>query len=430
MLPKPGRRRFRWTVRAAVWLSLVLSFAPFLAPFSALAASGGAASPVPPGEDHLVVLVSLGGFRWDYAVKYGARTLLAMAAGGASAPEGMLPAYPADTAPNQYTLVTGLYPEHHGIVADRFYGEDRTRLFDSSDPAAVGDASWYGGTPLWVLAAGQGMRSGCVLWLGCEAAIGGVRPSLLFSEKEAPDTARVEEVLAWLRLPPAERPRFVALALAGAEEAGVRFGPGSAETRRAVLEADAAVGRLRRGIAALHLPVDLMVVSDHGMAETEGSPIYLQAYTDLGGISTAGALLYPGSEAAAGQAYEQLKIADARFAVYRRADLPKGLHANTSAREGDPVILALAPVRIRAQRPAAAEAPEPPEAGSHGYDSRLVPQMRAIFCAEGPDVRRGVRLQPFENIHLYLLIAEMLGLHPPQGDGSEGVLSPVLPASH
>ncbi len=66
-----------------------------------------------------VVLVSFDGYRYDYPKLYGATHLEAMAARGASAPEGMIPSYPSITFPNHYTIVTGLYPEHHGIVANR-----------------------------------------------------------------------------------------------------------------------------------------------------------------------------------------------------------------------------------------------------------------------------------------------------------------------
>ena len=68
-----------------------------------------------------VVMVSLDGFRYDYAKKYGAKHLLALGAQGAIASQGMIPSYPSLTFPNHYTLVTGLYPEHHGIVANSFY---------------------------------------------------------------------------------------------------------------------------------------------------------------------------------------------------------------------------------------------------------------------------------------------------------------------
>ena len=85
---------------------------------------------------HYVVLVSLDGFRYDYPRKYGAKHLLAIGARGASVPEGMIPAYPSLTFPNHYTIVTGLYPEHHGIVSNTIR-DSALGTFRISDTAAV-----------------------------------------------------------------------------------------------------------------------------------------------------------------------------------------------------------------------------------------------------------------------------------------------------
>src|SRR5580658_9846589 len=107
--------------------------------FSAAVCAAQAVSPVievpnPPNSaaqqsKHYVILVSLDGFRYDYAQKYGAKNLLQIAAAGASAPQGMIPSYPTLTFPNHYALVTGLYPEHTGIVANNFYDPARKERY-------------------------------------------------------------------------------------------------------------------------------------------------------------------------------------------------------------------------------------------------------------------------------------------------------------
>jgi predicted AlkP superfamily pyrophosphatase or phosphodiesterase len=378
-------------------------------------------------QKHYVVLVSLDGFRWDYAKKYGAKNLLAIAAHGASAPQGMIPAYPSITFPNHYTLVTGLYPEHHGIVAMSFYNEDHTRRYSYSDPKSSGDGSWYGGTPLWVLAEQQGMRAACFFWPGSEAAINGIRPSYyLHYDGGFPNPGRVDQVLSWLRLPADQRPHFITLYYADVDHAGHAYGPDSQQTRAAVAEVDGLIGRLRAGIAALHLPVDLIVVSDHGMIKEQGPWIDLDKYADLSKITTDGMLLYANSEADAQKAYEQLKIADANFKVYRRAKVPRELHYDSNAREGDPVIVPDEPVAIRAHAPEADGVDHPPNVGSHGFDPFQFPEMRAIFYAEGPDIRSGVHLQPFENINVYPFVTEILDLTHPPVDGSASVLASAL----
>ena len=112
-----------------------------------------------------MILVSLDGFRYDYAERYHAVNLLALGSDGAAA-EAMIPSFPSVTFPNHYTLVTGLYPEHHGIVANNFYDPARKQQYSYRDPATERDGSWYGGTPLWVLAEKQGMRSACFFCSG------------------------------------------------------------------------------------------------------------------------------------------------------------------------------------------------------------------------------------------------------------------------
>jgi predicted AlkP superfamily pyrophosphatase or phosphodiesterase len=106
-------------------------------------------------KQHYVVLVSLDGFRWDYARKYGAAHLLALGKQGASAPQGMIPSYPSLTFSNHYAIVTGLYPEHNGLVRNNFFDPSRQAAgklatYSIGNPAAVTDGSWYSGHPALV----------------------------------------------------------------------------------------------------------------------------------------------------------------------------------------------------------------------------------------------------------------------------------------
>ena len=371
-----------------------------------------------------VVLVSLDGFRYDYAKKYGAKHLLELGAEGAIAAEGMIPSYPSLTFPNHYTLVTGLYPEHHGIVANKFYDPVRKQFYSNSDPAAERDGSWYGGTPLWVLAEKQGMRSACFFWPGSEAEIDGGRPTYYLNfDDHFPDEKRIDQVVAWLRLPAAQRPHLITLYYSNVDHAGHQYGPDSPQTAAAVAHVDQLMGDLRQQLSRLQLPIDLIVVSDHGMEREQGPWIDLSRYADLTNFTTVGWLLYPNSEAAAEKAYQELKIKSDAFTVYRRKRVPAALHYDSNAREGDPVIVPNGPYAIRAHPPAE---DQPPEPGVHGYDPRTMKSMRALFLAVGPDIRPGSKLEPFENVNVYPLVAKILGLDAPQVDGSLNVLSNIL----
>ncbi len=204
-----------WGTRAwSTLLILILS----VAICSAQSATHLIEIPNPPNTaeqqaNHYVVLVSLDGFRYDYATKYGAKNLLALAARGASAPDGMIPSYPSVTFPNHYTIVTGLYPEHHGIVANTFYDPVRMETYSYTNPKTTGDGSWYSGTPLWVLAEKQGLRAASFFWPTSDAEIQGKRPSYNIGpyDDNFPAEKRAEQTLAWLQLPPEKRPHLILL---------------------------------------------------------------------------------------------------------------------------------------------------------------------------------------------------------------------------
>lgn len=381
-----------------------------------------------------VVLVSLDGFRYDYPKRYEAKNLLELAARGASAPEGMIPSYPSLTFPNHYSIITGLYPEHHGIVGNNFYDSIRKQVFSYRIGGCVVDGTWYGGTPLWVLAEQQGMRTASAFWVGSEAEIQKIRPTyyLKFGAPFANDK-RVEQVLAWLRLGPEQRPHFITLYFSDTDRAGHQYGPDSPQLAQAVHELDDEIGKLVAGIKQLNLRVDLFVVADHGMRNVRGPTIHLDQY----GLKTThferivDTSLYPKSDDDAEKAYEELRGKSDKFLVYRRSQVPSKLHFDSNPREGDPVIVATGPYLFVANSDGRTAERTP--VGEHGYDPTRVPEMKAIFFAAGPDIRAGVELAPFENVNIYPLIARILGLDTTKLatgpiDGKIAVLQGVLSA--
>jgi predicted AlkP superfamily pyrophosphatase or phosphodiesterase len=377
---------------------------------------------------HYVVLVSLDGFRYDYAMKYGAKNLLAMAMRGASAPDGMIPSFPSVTFPNHFSIVTGLYPDHHGIIGNTFYDPARKETYSLTNPKTTGDGSWYTGTPLWILAEQQGMRAACFYWPSSDAEIQGKRPSYYPAtyDDKFPDEKRVEQVLAWLQLPPEKRPHFITLYFEKTDDVGHTYGPDAAETGEAVRHVDEMIGKLSDGIAASGLPVDLIVVADHGMETLQGGWVILDKWADLSQFETSGSRLYPKSEADAEKAYQSLLGASDKFNVYRRAQVPAYLHFNSNPREGDPVVVPTGPYSIVAHDPNSRGGTRMPPRGGHGYDPRQMPSMKAIFFAAGPDIRPGVTVASFENVDLYPLIAEILGLHTGPIDGKLRALQGIL----
>jgi alkaline phosphatase D len=383
-------------------------------------------------RQHYVVLVSLDGFRWDYAARDGAKHLLALGKQGVWAPQGMLPSFPSLTFPNHYTIVTGLYPEHHGVVANSFWDETKQARYAIADAKAVSDGSWYAGVPLWSLAESQGMRTACLFWPGSEAKIADLKPTWYarFDAKtEATDAvqqARIDNALALLKLPEADRPHFITIYYSEPDHEGHEFGPDAPETRAAELKMDGMVGKLQAALDSTHLPIDLVVVSDHGMAKIEGGWVTLDQFADLTGFESAGALLYGKSEEDRARVYNQLKKASEKFVVYRRKDVPAELNYNQNPREGDPVVVATGPYAIRTHAPPEGKPDPPPILGMHGFDPHKLPQMKASFFAAGPDIVSGKTVAPFENVNLYPWLAHLLGLIPPKTDGSLNVLAGTL----
>lgn len=374
---------------------------------------------------HYVVLVSLGGFRWDYAKHDGAKNLLALARQGASAPEGMLPSYPSQSLPNALTIVTGLYPEHHGAVADSFH--DPALVGVSGMSGAASNAFWYSGTPLWSLAESRGMRTAIFAWPYADIKMAESLPAYSLQEGAgANEQLEIRQVMEWLRLPAPARPHFIALYHPEVENAAKQFGPDALATKAAVLKADTFIGNLKSVLDATDLPIDLVVVSDHGIAKTEGPWITLDQFADLTGFDTVGALLYGKTEADKERVYNQLKKASSDFVVYRLKNVPANLHFNLNPRAGDPVVIATGPYAIRAHAPAAGQPDPPPPLGISGFDPRAQPAMKGIFFAAGPDIVAGSTVGPFENVNLYPWLAHMLGLTPAKNDGNLNILSGTL----
>ena len=330
----------------------------------------------------------------------------------------MIPSFPSVTFPNHYSIITGLYPEHHGIVANTFYDPARKQIYQSDKVDSVSDGSWYGGDPIWLVAEKQGMRTACFFWPTSDADVQGMHPTYyLHYDRTIPNSQRIDQVIAWLKLPPEQRPHFLTLYFADTDHVGHEDGPESPQMGETVRQVDALMGKLVAEVKTLQLPVDLIIVSDHGMETVQGNWIDLDHYADLSQFVTVGSLVYAPSEEAAARAYQQLHGASDKFAVYRRADVPAYLHANENARSGDPVVIPTGPFLIRAHATESSGMAQPIVKGQHGYDPRQMKSMRAIFYAVGPDIRAGAKVEPFENVDLYPFMAEILGLKIAAVDG-------------
>lgn len=392
---------------------------------AACASRSPAAFAVADGERPYVVLISFDGFRHDYLDRGITPNFDRLAAAGVRA-DGLVPVFPSKTFPNHYSIVTGMYAGTHGIVSNGFYDPARGQEYRLGDRESVEDGTWYGGEPLWVTAEKQGVRSGSMFWVGSEAAIQGIRPTYWHLYDHMFDNARrVSEIVGWLSLPPTERPHIITGYFALLDDAGHRHGPDSPEVRAGIIEADSLLGLLMDGVAALPHgdQVTIIIVSDHGMAPVGLGFVDLDADVDLSGArvivgSPIANLYFDGDTAAVQRVWEAFREVD-HVRAFRQRDLPERWHANVP-RTGDLIVIAdegwtlgLDPQRGQWS------------GGTHGYPP--IPSMHGIFVAAGPRIAPGQRIPPFENIHIYPLVTELLGLRPnPEIDGRLEVLAPLL----
>lgn len=365
-----------------------------------------------------VIMVSIDGFRHDYAEKFNATNLLEMKKNGAWT-QAMTPSFPSKTFPNHYTLVTGMYPGTHGIVSNKFYSKSRDEYYAIGKPS-VGDGSWYGGTPLWVLAEQNNMKSASFFWVGSEAEIQGVRPT--YYEKydgSIPNEDRVEQVLKWLDLPVEQRPQFITLYFSEVDDKGHGFGPDARQTKKAVLSIDENIGALRKGIAESGLDITLIVTSDHGMV-TINEGLYLDV--DWRGAKTAfsstNVSIYHDDPSVVGLIKSDLEEI-ANIQVHEAGNFPEEYHFENPDRSGD-LLVTIDPPRVFSSSNTIS-------GGTHGFDPYRIEEMHTIFHIEGAGIKSNYEIPSFENVHVYPLVANLLGLPIPNDiDGDEKVLLQVI----
>lgn len=374
-----------------------------------------------------VILISADGFRNDYAVKHNATFLQKMGEEGVSA-NYMLPSYPSLTFPNHYTLVTGLYPSHHGLVGNHFYDPALQTNYSMSNSTKVRSGEWYGGTPLWVLAEQQQMLSASFYWVGSEAPIQGIIPTYYYKYNEAIDLEkRIQVVIDWLKLPEERRPHFIGFYFPEVDHAGHSYGPDSNKTGEAVRWIDTAMHKLTEAVKATNLDVNYIFVSDHGMTkvDTENWIITPRFDTAEVVVATGGEIvqLYVKDKSQIGALYQSIKDTAKGFNVYQKKEMPAKLHYGQNDdwnnRIGDIILIPEWPLTFSSGRK--------PKPGAHGYDPYKVPDMRAVFYAWGPAFKSNKKIKKLNNVDVFPIVTSILGLnHVGNIDGSNKVAKKIL----
>ncbi len=408
---------------------------PISSPLQAPAISAPLISaPVISATTRPVILISLDGFRADYLDRGLTPNIAALAAIGVRA-TAMRPVFPSVTFPNHYSLVTGLYPDRHGIVNNTMEDPAIPGVrFSLSNHDALADERWWDeATPLWITAERQGLGAATMFWPGSDSIIHGYRPNYWQAyDKTVPAETRVDTVLGWLDLPLQKRPSFLTLYMEEVDTAGHEDGPDSEGVGQALRVVDGAIGRLIDGLRMRGLldSVDLIIVADHGMAATARDRVtFLDDWADaksfrlISGGPVAGIAPEPGHEAEVARAF---LAPHPHVECWRKADIPPRFHYGTNPRV--PPIVCLSEIGWQVATHEAAAKQKSFNLGQHGYDP-ADPAMRALFVAHGPDFRQGlVMTQGFDNIDVYPLMTRLLGLKPEPNDGNPAVLAGILNA--
>ena len=392
---------------------------------SACAARSLGPVPQPPAP---LIVISIDGWRWDYDTKAPTPNLRALMRRGVRA-DNLIPSFPTKTFPNHYTIVTGLYPGHHGMVANNVRDPATGRTFAPERIAEVRDPMWWGGEPIWVTAQRNGRTAAAMFWPGSEAPIGGILPRYWKPyDGSVPPDQRVDQVLQWLNLPPADQPALTNMYFSDVDAAGHGYGPDSLEVQEAIRRVDGYLGRLVRGLEqrGAAADVNVIVLSDHGMAAVDSTRIVvLDDYVAAGDVDVIEINPFLGLFATAGKdeaVFAALSRAHPHLQMYRPRTTPERWHYRDHPRippivgvadEGWQVLPRATMSRIRAGTLAG-------ERGIHGYDPALM-SMRGMFVAAGPAFKAGTTVPAFENVHIYNLLASLLGVDPAPNDGDPAV---------
>ncbi|WP_343852073.1 ectonucleotide pyrophosphatase/phosphodiesterase [Algoriphagus jejuensis] len=389
-------------------------------------------------KEPIVILISLDGFRHDYVERFQPENLTKFVKEGTAA-EALIPSFPSKTFPNHYTIATGMLPEHHGLVDNSFYEPFKDQVYVMGNRDIVQDGYWYGGTPLWVLAENNGMKAVSYFFVGSEAPVNGVRPSEYFDyDGRVPNLTRISKVFEWLQLPDAERPRFIALYFSDMDDVGHAYGPSNDEKlNERLTKLDHELGALFEGIRSFDLPINVILVSDHGMADVPKDNLInlddLMKGIDARVVNN-GALahIHLADKADQQAAIDTIRSRSPHVTI---DDFEKNENytdvSKFPQRVGDLLILPefgyyLADNRgmMRYQNRAALLKTE--TFGEHGFSPRNK-EVWGIFYANGPQIKSDNSIEPFQNIHIYPLICQILGLPIPEGtDGEVDVLAPIL----
>lgn len=363
-----------------------------------------------------VLLISFDGFRWDYPSRGLTPTLGKMAVEGVSA-LSLKPVFPSKTFPNHYSIVTGMTAEKHGIMANSFENPFTGERYRLGDTNAVRSGKWYWGEAIWETLEKNKITTASYFWPGSEVRDEGRHPSYFMQyEHEKPYIERVNGVFQWFNLPYEKRPKFVTLYFDRSDTKGHEFGPYSPEVNLSISELDSLLGIIltMRDASSVKDSLDIIVVSDHGMAETSPERVY-NVETLLPGITCKYIDSGPVMQIAAEQKdisaiMEKLSAPGLPFRAYKREDIPEYLRIKKHPYLRDILIVAEMGWSLVSES-SKKYSYGSRNGGNHGYEN-FHTDMHGIFFAYGPSFRSGFKAGTLSNLDIYPLLCKLYGVEP------------------
>ncbi|XP_067098424.1 ectonucleotide pyrophosphatase/phosphodiesterase family member 5 [Osmerus mordax] len=364
-----------------------------------------------------LLLLSFDGFRWDYINRVPTPNFNALMEEGVKV-EKVENAYITKTFPNHYSLVTGLYAETHGIVANEMFDPVLNQSF-SMETASMYDPRWWEeAVPIWETYQRAGGRSGAVMWPGSDVEIHGMYPSryLPYNASVQFET-RVEQIIEWFSGPEEEAVDFGVLYWEEPDESGHNLGPESSLMDVVIADIDDKLGFLRNELrkAGLYERINLVVTSDHGMTQLSTDKIveldqYVprELYTWVDKSPVVGILPKDGMF---DEVYDKLVDANPNMMVYKKENIPDHFHYRHNVRIMPIIIEAKEGWTIMQNKSG------PFMWGNHGYNNSL-PSMQPVFVARGPAFRQNYVKTSMRSVDLYPLMCHILSLHALPNNGS------------
>lgn len=365
-----------------------------------------------PAPKPYVILISFDAFRWDYVNRNITPNLERVRQEGVSA-LSLLPAFPSKTFPNHLSIITGMYPSHHGIIANNFYDPYRKQLYKMQDTLTTRGERWYLGEAFWETAERQGITTASYFWPGSELKDVYRKPTYReFFQYSQPDETRLQGVIDWLKLSADKRPHFITLYFQDTDTKGHEYGPNSPEVNEAIKKLDSITGSLFQKLDEMKMKdsVNVIFVSDHGMTEVSHEreinieKILGPEKATLGDYGPT-MMVYPNKEYFQ-QVYEILKQNENHYKVYLRDEVPSYFHYSDN-----PFISPILLIADLGWSLISNKKSEWNEKGNHGYDNNQL-DMQGIFLAVGPNFKKNYHTGTIWNIDIYPLLCEIFNIVP------------------